>query len=281
MNPLETVLFTLGTLVLALLATTSLFPAAVRRLEWIAGRRSEQLRRDFLFLSPERVMAVLLVPGAALGCFVWRATGSGWTFLPAAILPVVLSGAGVKRFRRRRITKVLAQLPGFLDTLAGNVRAGRSLPEALVGSVPLLPGGIREEAAWLVRLIRLGTPVPDALSAWEARLPSPEIVLAVRPLRIASSRGGNIASLLERTRDILRSRQRQREKMRSMTAQARLQAWVLTLLPPAFLLVLSGMEEGFLAAVTGTPAGRLLLAAAGTLQVCGWLLIRRILGGGA
>lgn len=169
-------------------------------------------------------------------------------------------------------------MPSMLDTLSGYVKAGHSLPEALSGAIPLLPSGIREEIAWLFRLNRLGTSLPDALIAWEKRMPSPELSLVVRPLRIALSGGGNLVSLLERSRDVLRARQRQQDKMRSMTAQARLQAIVLTMLPPAFLLVLSKIEDGFWEASTRTVVGRMLLATAAILQFLGWLLIRKILG---
>jgi Flp pilus assembly protein TadB len=68
-----------------------------------------------------------------------------------------------------------------------------------------------------------------------------------------------------------------REKMRSMTAQARLQAAVLTILPPVFTGVLSKVDPDFLPRIVGTIQGKAILTIAAFLQFLGWLTIRKIL----
>ncbi len=67
------------------------------------------------------------------------------------------------------------------------------------------------------------------------------------------------------------------EKMKCLTAQARFQAVVLTLLTPAFAAALSLIDPDFLPRLTGTPRGHAIVAASAFLQFCGWLCIRRIL----
>jgi tight adherence protein B len=131
--------------------------------------------------------------------------------------------------------------------------------------------------AWVLQQNRLGTPLPEALAHWEERIRSEETSLFVRPLCAAIPGGGNIVDLLERTRDILRLRMRTTEKLRSMTAQARLQALVLTLLPPAFALAISKVDPGFFPNLLGTPQGKAIMAIAFALQVLGWITIRMIL----
>ena len=99
----------------------------------------------------------------------------------------------------------------------------------------------------------------------------------MRPLQAAIPGGGNIVDLLERTRDILRLRMRTTEKLRSMTAQARLQALVLTLLPPVFAAALSMVDRGFFPNLLGTPQGKTIMTIVFVLQVMGWITIRKIL----
>jgi len=65
--------------------------------------------------------------------------------------------------------------------------------------------------------------------------------------------------------------------MRSMTAQARLQALVLTFLPLGFIAVLSKVDPEYLVRCRRTEAGMTILAIAGALQFLGWLSIRRIM----
>ncbi len=262
-------------LVLFLVRTAA--PRFRNRFEKTADRASRDLREEFLFLSTRQTMAILLAAGGILAiAAILFVKNVAWA-LVLGIAPTLLSGLAIRRFRRKRRMKIVAQLPGLLDVLAGHARAGHSLQEAMLESVSLLPRGIREEVSWVSQLVRLGKPLAEALLSWEQRILCEEVSLAVRPLRLALPAGGNIVALLERTRDILRARLRMEEKLRSMTAQARLQACVLTLLPPGFIALLSRIDPDFLPRCLGSFQGKAILAASGILQVLGWLTIRKIL----
>ncbi|MGZ9163479.1 MAG: type II secretion system F family protein, partial [Candidatus Deferrimicrobiaceae bacterium] len=210
--------------------------------------------------------------GAALA-----ATRSVAVAAASGTAPVLFAGLLIRWYRSRRKRSILSQLPSLLDLLSGHVRAGHSLSESLAETVPLLPAGIREEMAWVLQQNRLGTPLPEALADWEERMGSEETSLLVRPLGAAIPGGGNIVELLERTRDILRLRMRATEKLRSMTAQARLQAMVLTLLPPAIAVALSKVDPRFFPSLLGTSQGKTIIAIAFALQFLGWVTIRKIL----
>ncbi|MGE5189690.1 MAG: type II secretion system F family protein [Gemmatimonadota bacterium] len=277
MTRAELVLFAGGAILIALFVTRTAVPSFKNRLARSADRTSRDLREEFLFLSTRQVMAVLLASGTILAAATLVFVRDlAWAAVLAAA-PTLLSGVAVSRIRRSRRRLIVSHLPGFLDVLSGYARAGHSLQEALLESVPLLPGALRAEISWMSQQVRLGTPLAEALRLWEERIPCEEVSLAVRPLRLALPAGGNVVCLLERTRDVLRARIRMQEKLRSMTAQARLQACVLTLLPPAFIAVLSRIDPAFLPRCLGSFAGKAILAVAGVLQVLGWLTIRRIL----
>ena len=277
LNIAEAVTFCVGAMLIARFLLGTVFPRARRRFLFTADRRSADLREEFVSLPPSRIALVLGVSGGVCAVAALALTGSAAALVTAGFLPILLSGVAVRRFRSRRKAAIVLQLPVLLDLLAGHLRAGHSLPASLKETTHLLPKGIREEMDWVLQQIHLGIPMADALSLWEDRLGSEEISLFVRPLRAALPGGANIAELLERTRDILRLRARMREKMRSMTAQARLQAAVLTCLPPAFGAVLSQVDDGFLPNLLGTPQGKGILCAAAVLLSLGWLFIRKIL----
>lgn len=272
-------LFAGAALVLHFLLGTAL-PGLRRRFLLTADRRSADLREEFVPLAPGVVALGLVASAFVSGGAAYALTGSASAALPALVAPVTLSGIAVRWFRARRRAAILSRLPVLLDLLAGHLKAGHSLPESLAETVPLLPPGIREEMGWVLQQVRLGTPLADSLLAWEKRIGAEEASLFVRPLRIALPGGANIAELLEQTRDILRMRARMREKLRSMTAQARLQAAVLTLLPPGFAAALSFVDPGFLPALFGTTPGKAVLVSVSVLLAAGWLVIRKILSAG-
>lgn len=277
MTAAETGTFCLGAAMIVRFLLRTALPGASRRVAFASTRHSDSLREEFVQLPPSRIATGLLLSGVLCACAALAISRS----LPAAIvsgaLPVFLAGTLVQWFRIRRRKKILSQLPVLLDLLVGHVKAGHSLSESLAETVPLLPSGIREEMAWALQKTRLGTPLVEAFALWEERMPAEEISLIVRPLRAALPGGGNIADLLEQTRDILRRRIRTMEKLRSMTSQARLQAVVLTLLPPSFAAVLSRIDPGFFPNLVGTPQGKTILLIAAVLQTLGWVTIRKIL----
>lgn len=277
LTPLEFALFAGGSSLLSWFLLRAVAPLLRNRLEETARKHEKDLREEFLLLPTRKILFLFLAAGAVCGLIAIALTSSLlWTAV-AGIVPTLLSGFLVRVYRERRRKQVISQMPGFLDALAGQVKAGHSLQESLADTIPLLPRDIREEISWVFRLSRLGTPLSEAFLLWEERMPCEEVSMLVRPLRVALPAGGNIVELLTRTRDILRSRNRMREKMRSMTAQARLQAVVLTLLPPVFAGLLSKIDPEFLPRVLGTLQGKTILGISALLQFLGWLTIRRIL----
>jgi len=273
----EAVIFVLGAALIARFLVRAGLPQARTRFVSAANRHSDELREEFVLLPPARIAAALLVSATVLAGAAMAATRSVAAAAAFGAAPVPFAGLLIRWYRTRRKRSILSQLPSLLDLLSGHVRAGHSLSESLSETVPLLPAGIREEMAWVLQQNRLGTALPDALVHWEERIRSEETSLFVRPLRAAIPGGGNLVDLLERTRDILRLRNRAAEKLRSLTAQARLQALVLTLLPAVFGVSLSTVDPGFFPDLLGTPQGKAILGIAFSLQVLGWVTIRKIL----
>lgn len=278
MRPVEYFLFGSGAVCLVFFLFQTGYPYFRSRLDDTASATSKRLREEFLSVSHDHVRGILLSAGGVAAIAAMISTKNVLLTAVLGISPGLLSGVLVRHLRARRRKKVVSQLPGFLEILSGHVKAGHSILESLNESIPLLPSGIREEISWLCQTVRLGTPFPDALLAWDERMACDEIAMIVRPLRIAVPAGGNLYDLLARCRDVIRAKMRHAERMRSMTAQARLQALVLTLLPPGFIAVLARIEPHYLSRCLETTAGRTILAAAGTLQLLGWLSIRRIMG---
>jgi tight adherence protein B len=267
--------FCLGAALLLLFRT--LLPKASRRVSATSDRLSETLREEFVQLPAARIASVLLLSGLVCGGLALMALKSSAAAVVSGVAPVLLAGTAIRRYRSRRRKRILSQIPLLLDLAVGHLKAGHSFPESLAESAPLLPSGIREEMAWVLQKHRLGTPLVEAFELFEERMRSEDLALLVRPLRAALAGGGNVIDLLEQTRDILRRKNRSREKLRSMTAQARLQAVVLTLLTPSFAAVLSRIDPGFFPSLVGTAPGRAILLSAFILQALGWLTIRKIL----
>lgn len=274
---MDIVLFIFAFLSFFLYLQRTAIPWCFRRFDRAATAASTTLREDLLFLTRGQaglfLFLLCLVPGAGAAIL----TRNAWIGLSAGISCALLSGGILRGYRNRRRKRIVAQLPGLLDILAGHLQAGHSLPEALNESIALLPRGIREEICWIFQRVKVGTSLSEALALWENRIPVEEVLLVVRPLKSALSTGSDVATLLVRCRNILQAKQTMEGRLRSMTAQSRLQAVVLTLLPPGFILVLSKIDPSYLSRCLGTAPGIALLSMAAALQLAGWLCIRKIM----
>ena len=234
------------------------------------------LRELFLFVDPARLYVLnlaltLLGTGAA-----WLLTGSVLVALAVAVVLVLSPSLVLRWLRARRIEHVEQQLPDALQMLAGTARAGLSLPAAIRQVSTELAPPLQQELLLVQHEQRLGVSLDDALENLARRIPAQPVKLMVSAMRIANETGGGLAETLERTATTLRSQHAMELKIRALTAQGKLQAWVVGLLPVFLLWVLHRMEPEAMAQLWTTQLGWGVLAGVIVMEFIGVLLIRRI-----
>lgn len=235
-----------------------------------------QAREFFLFIDPGRIFAAhvaLVVLGSVVTalCFGNLVLGFG-AGVALGFLPRVLYA----RMRQRRLRKFEEQLPDALTMLSGALRAGLSLRSAIGQLVVEAPAPLGQEFTLLLREQRLGATLEQSLNGLARRVPTPTTILTVSAMRIASETGGGLAEMLERTAHTVRSRLQIEGKIGALTAQGKLQAWIVGLLPVALMLVLDQMEPDAMSVLFHTPMGWGALAGMGVLEALGIFVIRRI-----
>ncbi len=230
----------------------------------------------FLFVDPARLFALTLGAVVMLAIALSLATGHLLVGLAIAATLTLLPRPLFRWLRKRRIEIIERQLPDALQLIAGGLRAGVSLNLALQQLVREGRAPLSQEVDLLLREHRLGIPMDQALEHLARRIPLQAITLVVAAMRIANETGGNLAEALERASITVRSQLAMEDKIRALTAQGKLQAFVVGLLPVALLLVLSHMEADAMAVMWGTQTGWATLAAIALLEFFGILLIRRI-----
>ena len=234
------------------------------------------LRELFLFIDPARLYVLNLALTLLGALTAWLLSGSLMIALMATIV-LALTPRGVLRWlRTRRIERIEQQLPDALQMLAGTARAGLSLPAAMRQVSAELTPPLQQELLLVQHEQRLGVSLDDALENLARRVPAQPVKLMVSAMRIANETGGGLAETLERTASTLRSQQAMELKILALTAQGKLQAWVVGLLPVFLLWVLKRMEPDAMSQLWTTQLGWGVLAAVLVMEFIGVLLIRRI-----
>ena len=180
---------------------------------------------------------------------------------------------------RRRQAELAEQLPLLLEALSAALRAGQSLPQALESGVDELPSPASGQLRLVLQRLRLGEAPETVLAAmadgFSGSLQADWRLLSTG-VAIQRGSGGDLAGLLDSLTETLRERQRLLAQVQALTAQGRLSAWVVGLLPPALLLALQALDPSLTAPLFGTPKGWALLAAGLVLEGLGVLVLRRI-----
>ena len=189
-----------------------------------------------------------------------------------AMLPVFYTtGAKAKRLQR-----IEQQLPDALDLMGRALRAGHAFPIALkmVGDEMNDPLAAEFRAAF--DEVNFGISMQDALMNLATRVPSTDLRYFVIAVLIQRETGGNLSELLTSISAIIRDRIKLMGQVRVLSAEGKMSAWVLSLLPFGAALMIQLTNPKFLEVLYTDPAGIKMLAAAALMMVIGILVMRKV-----
>ena len=207
--------------------------------------------------SPE--LPVLVIAGiiGAVVCFP----------IPRAIL---------KYMKKKRLEKFNEQLEDALLSISGSLKAGFSILQALdlIASENRPP--ISYEFTVLMQELRLGVPFDEALEKMAVRVGSQDFELVSVAICTARQTGGELTGVLERLASVIRERVRIQRKLIAMTAQGRLQAYMIGAMPFLLLFALSKVAPDMMRPFFNSVVGILVICAAILLVIAGFFMIRKI-----
>lgn len=261
----------------ALLAASMSRDGGEKRFLWL-----KRLLGDWKAIGEELGVTAALgtrgAAGAALGGALLFIVLFGGMGLLAAMAIFFFGPRFLRNYLKRRVLKRFEQLlPDALDTIASALRVGLSFPQAIQPLAQDFPEPIRSVFAEALRAVQVGTPVGEALKEAGRNYPTREWWIFVEAVSTLLRMGGNLAEITAKTADTLRRRQRIEERLRTLTAQGRLQAWIMGLLPLGMLFILKGLDPQLYSLLVGSFIGWVLLTLALLLEGVAIILIRRIL----
>jgi tight adherence protein B len=239
-------------------------------------RTNVNLRELFLFIEPERLFMLNLSLMLLVGVATWVLTGSWFLAVFALVLTGLVPRFLLRFLRRRRLEAMELQLPDTLLMLAGGMKAGVSLTQAIQQLVLESRPPVSQEFDLVLREQRLGVALDVALENLNQRVPLQSVTLTVSAMRIAAETGGQLAETLERASQTLRTKLAMEGKIRALTSQGKLQAIVVGALPLFLMYVLNKMEPEAMNLMFTTQTGYATLAVIALLEFFGVLIIRKI-----
>lgn len=221
------------------------------------------------------LFTLALSTGALLGSMVL--TRFTWAAVTVAVAAALVPLAIVLRARHKRMRRIEEQLPDALDLMARALRAGHAFPSALKMVGDEMSDPIAAEFGTAFDEVNFGMSMQDALMNLATRVPSGELKYFVVAVLIQRTTGGNLAELLDQISAIMRARQKLMGTIRVLSADGRLSAWILSLLPFVLAAVIFFLNPEFLEILWTDPAGVAIVGTALLLMVLGIVWMRQII----
>jgi tight adherence protein B len=195
------------------------------------------------------------------------------TLALAGALPLTL----LMRTRRARLRKLEEQLPEAADFLGRALRAGHSFANVMQMVGEEMPEPIAGEFKFSYEEINYGVPMNEALHNLALRVPLTDLRYLVIAVLIQRESGGNLAEVFGNISRLIRARLKLLAQVRVMSAEGRMSAWILGLLPLGVVVLMSVANPGYVRVLWTDPIGISLVWYALAVAAVGVLWMRKLI----
>lgn len=204
--------------------------------------------------TPQRVLVAMVVLAAAAGSALLFATRSETVAIPGGIalgvaIPLMILALG-RRGRRKQISQ---QLPDAIDIVVRSLRAGHPISNSIAMVAREMRDPIATEFGLVVDEMTYGLNLDSALSNLARRVGVSDLRFLVVAVMIQMQVGGNLAEVLNSLSRVIRERSKMRAKVRALSAEGRLSAGILSVLPFLMIGAISLLRPGYYVEVAGDP----------------------------
>lgn len=209
---------------------------------------------------------------------------AGLIVLRFSLLTALAAGLGtfglpilyLLRRRKKRMRKLVEQLPDSFELIGQALRAGHSLASGIHLVCEQMPDPIGTEFARVFHEQNLGIKIEDALVAMADRCNQLDVRFFVTAVLIQRQTGGDLAEVLDKMGSVVRDRIHLMGTVQALTAEGRLSGWVLLALPVLVFFIVLYLNPTYAGTLLHDPAGRLLLAGGIIMQLMGMAMIKKI-----
>ena len=171
----------------------------------------------------------------------------------------------------------MTQLEPAMRLIAGGIRVGLGLRQALTITIDELVDPAHYEFRRVVGQTNLGVSINDAMDDLAQRMPSNETLMMARVFRVQSQTGGDLAQILDHLAATIKDRRQVQRKISSLTAEGRMSALVLTLIPVVLGLFIILTQPDMRNALLYTRIGHIVLLIVGVMELGGYFWLKLLL----
>ncbi|HWE30532.1 MAG TPA: type II secretion system F family protein [Polyangia bacterium] len=223
--------------------------------------------KDFAIRHAAVIAAGLLTGGVILDSWIYGIILAAFF----AYVPVLW----MERQKSQRRKALNEQLDATLQSMANTILVTQNLEDAFATIAQHFDPPISQEADIVVKQVRLGTPMDEALRDFSTRCHSRNVDAIVTALTVGRQTGGELPKVLETTASVLRETMRVEGVMESKTSEGKAQVWVMGMLPFVFGGALQVIDPEWMQPLFKDPIGWAILLVVCFLEAIGIALVRK------
>lgn len=224
-----------------------------------------------------RVMLLSAAIGLVSGFVAWEMTRSVMITLLSLVMAGALPTVKLLRDRTQRIMRFEEQLPDAIDMVKRALRAGHPFTGAIKLVAEEMDEPVAGEFAATFADINYGNDARRAMLGLLQRVPSVTVMALVTSVLVQRETGGNLAEILERIAAVVRGRFKLQRKVKTLSAEGRLSAWILALVPLVLFAVIWVTSPDYLPMLLEEEAGKKMIIYGVVSGVVGIFWVRKII----
>ncbi len=193
-------------------------------------------------------------------------------FLLCMVLPIL----AVRLQRTQRINHLVRQLPDALDMIARGLKVGHPLQTSLATVANEMPDPIGTEFGLVVDQVSFGDELVEAFNEFADRLNQEDVHYLATAIAIQHGTGGDLARILSVLSRVIRDRLTMRRKVMAISAEGRLSAAVLSVVPVVIFVGLNVMSPSYYGDIADEPLAKPLVSVVVGLVILNALILRRL-----
>jgi tight adherence protein B len=178
--------------------------------------------------------------------------------------------------RKQRKAKFETLFPDALDLMGYSLKAGHSIMASFKMVAEEMAAPVGEEFGRIVDEINFGRDLDSVLRNFSRRIDSAELKFFVTSIIIQRETGGNLVELLGRISEIVRKKFRFREKVKTVTGEAKLSAIILASLPFVAGAAILLLNPDYIRVLFNDPVGTYMMATAVVMMCIGMLIMYKL-----
>lgn len=239
-------------------------------------KKRKKLAQAYILMKPEEFMLLSLIFALIGFILLYVLTNIAMLGIVGGVIGFMLPDAYIGSIKKKRGLKLNNQLPEGLNIIANGLRAGLSFSQAVSIAGKDLESPISDEFTKVIRDNTLGKTMEDSLMDFSKRTDDEDVDMFVTAMIIQRQVGGNLSEVLDTISNTIRERVRLKGQVSTLTAQSKLSAIVICLLPIGLALIMSLINPGYISKLFTEPLGLVMLGGAGFLMLIGIFILTRL-----